>query len=166
MPSISGPGNSSLRPAFVPSLPAAIPQTSLTDVRNNPLQQIGPTGIKFPFRFTATGRVGVSTTNVSDTSHIRESVQQILLTHVGERFMLPAFGCPIKELVFEPLGEVEGLLRQHVLTALLSFQPNITIKAADVQVIRDYVNDAVYFTVTYVIKSINLAQTQTIGVAQ
>jgi len=62
--------------------------------------QRGFTGISFPFRFDGRGGVATSTTSITDFSHIKESIMQIILTQVGERRMEPDFGSEVRDHLF------------------------------------------------------------------
>jgi phage baseplate assembly protein W len=86
-------------------------------------------GIAYPFRFSRqTGRTRVSTTESADKEHIRESIQQILGTHRGERFMRPDFGSDLRRVVFEPnLAVARGLLRHYVYDAIRRWEPRVEL---------------------------------------
>lgn len=71
-------------------------------------------GISFPFRFGSNGGVVTSKLNHYDTSRIKESIHQIVLTFLGERVMLPNFGSNLNDYVFEIAGDETSLaLLQH-----------------------------------------------------
>ena len=57
-------------------------------------------GFAFPLHVNGRGQVETSAGEKS----INESVRLILGTAVGERVMLPEFGCQINELVFHPVN--------------------------------------------------------------
>jgi len=54
--------------------------------------------IAFPFRIDGRGR----TADVNDDSHIREMIEQVLFTSLGERVNRPEFGTGLMQLVFAP----------------------------------------------------------------
>jgi len=56
------------------------------------------TGLRFPLQVDARGRIATSSTE----RRIEESIYLILGTKVGERVMLPDFGCAIHDLTFAP----------------------------------------------------------------
>ena len=72
------------------------------------------TGAKFPFRFTALGKVGTSTTTPLDAQHIKEGLFQLLLTNRGERWMRPRIGTSIRDFVFDIMNNanISAILRQ------------------------------------------------------
>ena len=56
----------------------------------------------FPLSIDGTGRL--ARTGVDD--HVRDMVEQVLLSSPGERVNRPDFGCGLLELVFEPGSEL------------------------------------------------------------
>ena len=54
--------------------------------------------IDFPFRFDASGR----TAGTDDADHVRDMIEQLLLTRPGERVHRPDFGSGLLHAVFEP----------------------------------------------------------------
>jgi phage baseplate assembly protein W len=58
--------------------------------------------VDFPLVVDGTGRLG--RTAVDD--HVRDMIEQVLLTSPGERVNRPDFGCGLLELVFEPASEL------------------------------------------------------------
>lgn len=59
------------------------------------------TEVGFPFRFDDGGR----TAGADAAAHLRELIEQILLTAPGERVMRPDFGAGVGALVFAPAGD-------------------------------------------------------------
>lgn len=75
--------------------------------------------IDFPFRFDGRGRTAAA----GDTDHVRDLIEQVLLTTPGERVMRPDFGSGLLALLFEPNSStlaattqmlVQGALQQHL----------------------------------------------------
>jgi phage baseplate assembly protein W len=56
----------------------------------------GPRFLDYPFRVGAEG--GAALTEADD--HIRDLIEQVLLTSPGERVNMPEFGCGLRNLVF------------------------------------------------------------------
>jgi phage baseplate assembly protein W len=56
------------------------------------------TTVDVPFHFDETGR----TAGTTDEDHIRDMIEQVLLTAPGERVMRPDFGSGLLAMVFEP----------------------------------------------------------------
>lgn len=72
---------------------------------------------------------------VSGADKVRESIQIILRTALGERPMLPEFGCAIHELVFAPLNaNTIGQAKLAVEQALVMWEPRIDLLSVDVSV--------------------------------
>ena len=83
-------------------------------------------GIGFPFRFDrATGRVATS----EYEENIRENITIILGTKLGERQMLPEFGCRIHEFMFSPNTPATAtIIRSHVEESLTRWEPRIQVE--------------------------------------
>nr|MDT0659423.1 GPW/gp25 family protein [Micromonospora sp. DSM 115978] len=56
--------------------------------------------IDYPFRVDRRGR----TADTTDTDHVRDLVEQVLFTALGERVNRPTFGSGLLRLVFDPNG--------------------------------------------------------------
>jgi phage baseplate assembly protein W len=54
--------------------------------------------IDYPFHFDSRGR----TASTSEADHIRDMIEQLLMTEPGERVNRPDFGCGLRQLVFAP----------------------------------------------------------------
>ena len=82
------------------------------------------TGWRFPIRVNARGGTSWS----SGEQDIQESIWIILSTGVGERQMLPDFGCGIHDLVFAPNNPVtRGSVMHSVQQALVKWEPRIDV---------------------------------------
>jgi phage baseplate assembly protein W len=75
--------------------------------------------LDFPYRFDDSGRTGAA----SRAGHVRDLIEQVLLTAPTERVMRPDFGAGLLALVFEPNSSalaaatqllVQGALHQHL----------------------------------------------------
>lgn len=71
--------------------------------------------MKFPFTM---GTKGVQTS--TRQQHIKEQVQQLLLTNPGERWYRPEFGIGVRALVFEPNNQPLRELTKKRLLAMLA----------------------------------------------
>jgi phage baseplate assembly protein W len=70
----------------------------------------------FPFRIAAASR---QAEQAAYPAHVRQMVQQVLLTSPGERADLPEFGCGLRALIFATSSDalaatVEMLVRQSL----------------------------------------------------
>jgi phage baseplate assembly protein W len=81
-------------------------------------------GWAFPVLPDADGRIAL----VSDEERIRQSIWLILATAPGERVMLPAFGCGIYDLVFQPnTVAIRGSVAAEVTDALTRWEPRVDV---------------------------------------
>ncbi len=62
--------------------------------------------LTFPFHIAPDGRIANSVLD----KHIKELIEQVLLTNPGERVNLPEFGCGLENIIFE--GNNESLASQ------------------------------------------------------
>jgi phage baseplate assembly protein W len=83
-------------------------------------------GIGFPLNLNVQGGIAIS----SGDRNIRESIQIILGTKLGERVYRPDFGCRLSELTFAPMNQQTLLLaRVFVKDALTQWEPRIKVDA-------------------------------------
>ena len=81
-------------------------------------------GWRFPLQVTPAGRIA----QARHEQRIEESIVLILSTAPGERPMLPAFGCGIHDLVFEPNDARTIALVVHLVReALTRFEARIDL---------------------------------------
>jgi phage baseplate assembly protein W len=90
--------------------------------------------VNFPYHFDGRGRTAGSNAE----KHIRDLIEQVLLTSPGERVMRPDFGSGLLAMVFEPNSTalaatsqmlIQGALQQH-LGHLIAVQA-VEVEAAD-----------------------------------
>lgn len=68
-----------------------------------------------PFHFDSLGAVATTT----DADHLRDLLEQLLLTSPGERVNRPDFGCGLLRQVFEPNSpELAGALEHTVMASI------------------------------------------------
>lgn len=83
------------------------------------------TGWGFPPTFVK-GKKGIIMS--SDEQDIQESLHILLTTRVGERVMLPKYGCNMERLLFEPLNtSLQTYMEDLIKTAILYFEPRILL---------------------------------------
>jgi len=81
------------------------------------------TGWSFPPAFDA---VSGTVVLVSDEEDIRESLNILLSTSLGERVMQPRYGCNLEDYLFEPLNSTTvGFIKNLVSNAILFYEPRI-----------------------------------------
>jgi len=92
-------------------------------------QQFLGRGWGFPVSFSNHGR-GVVMVDAEDD--IRQSLEILLSTSLGERVLRPTFGWKRDVLVFEPLSTSFGAyLTREIQTAVLFFEPRIELNRVD-----------------------------------
>ena len=65
----------------------------------------------------------VTTAGIVD---INKSLAILLSTRLGERIMLPSYGCNLEELLFQPLDvTLKTYIQEMIKTAILYFEPRI-----------------------------------------
>lgn len=81
------------------------------------------TGWAFPPTFIKT-KGGIDL--CSDEEDVRQSLQILLTTSVGERVMETRYGCNLERLLFEPLNTtLRTYMEDLIKTAILYFEPRI-----------------------------------------
>jgi len=94
-------------------------------------------GISFPFRINAKGRVNVSNWDDLTDQKIKESIIQVLLTAKGERRMEPEFGSEIRSAIFQENDpSLENVAINFAKRALEIWEPRIEV--SDIAIIRQY----------------------------
>lgn len=70
----------------------------------------------------------------SGINQVKSDLLCLLLTNPGERVMLPAFGTPLKELVFEQNDFlVVEKAREMIANAIKAWEPRITVEQINIQ---------------------------------
>lgn len=88
------------------------------------------TGWSFPPTFS---RGGAEIEMVSGVEDIRQSLQIILSTHLGERVMQDEFGCALDSVLFEEMDQgFINSVTSVVSNAILYHEPRITLDELDV----------------------------------
>jgi len=109
------------------------------------------TGWSFPPEFSK-AKKGVEM--VSDEQDIRQSLEILLSTAIGERILQPKYGSNLDHLIFEPLSTtmktyITGLLEQ----AILHFEPRIELNGITLE--TDEVEGRIDIIVDYTIRTTN-----------
>ena len=88
------------------------------------------TGWAFPPAFdNESGTVNM----VSNEQDIRESLNILLSTSLGERVMQPKYGCNLIDYLFEPLSSsMIGFIKDRVENAILFYEPRIIAEKIEV----------------------------------
>ena len=103
-------------------------------------------GMRFPLRIHG-GRISVST----DEEHVKQSVQQILGTELGEYPLVPEFGAGLGKRVFDPVNTIH-LAKYDIKHAIETFETRV--KFLDIQLDESKAHEGrIVVTVSYLIKS-------------
>ena len=88
------------------------------------------TGWSFPPTFDReSGQVEM----VSELVDIEQSLDILLSTSLGERVMVPDYGCNLDDYMFESLNNsLIGLIKHHVENSILFYEPRIIAEKVDV----------------------------------
>ncbi|MFE2101073.1 GPW/gp25 family protein [Streptomyces sp. NPDC059468] len=85
-----------------------------------------PTEIAFPFRLASDGTIAVET---NPDRQIAQHVDALVGTQPGERVMLPDYGVPVADLLFEPNARfVAQEITRAVETAFNSYEPGVVLQ--------------------------------------
>lgn len=114
---------------------------SLRDVTGQRIASGSP--LDFPWAIDGRGR----TTATDQAGHIRDLIEQVLLTAPGERVMRPDFGCGLLAMVFEPGGPQVAATLQFVVQGALERELGDVVALREVTV--EAVDAALVVTVTY-----------------
>jgi hypothetical protein len=91
--------------------------------------QIFGRGVAFPPHLDATGQWAMS----AGAQNVRESIQIVLLTRLGERLMLPEYGSTLRTFLFAPNNAATRKSAQdEIVRALQTWERRISIDAVTV----------------------------------
>ncbi|HAV54813.1 MAG: GPW/gp25 family protein [Aequorivita sp.] len=109
-------------------------------------------GWSFPPHFDKkTGQL-VTTTGVAD---INKSLEILLSTRLGERVMLPNYGCNLEELLFQPLDvTLKTYIIELIKTVILYYEPRIDTQTVSLDTTNE-LNGEVLINIEYVVRITN-----------
>ena len=87
--------------------------------------------VAFPYSFDSAGRTAAP---ADQDQHIRELIEQVLLTAPGERVNRPSFGSGTGELVFAPGSDALAVAQQKLIQGNLQLWLSDLISVQSVQV--------------------------------
>jgi len=92
---------------------------------------------------------------LEDEADIKSSLQILLSTRLGERIMVPGYGCNLEELLFSPLNlTLKTYVIDLIKTAILYHEPRIDVKKIDIDS-TDELNGVLLINIDYIIRSTN-----------
>src|SRR5690606_14752565 len=98
-----------------------------------------------------TGEV-VTTAGVAD---INKSLEILLSTRLGERVMLPNYGCNLEELLFQPLDvTLKTYVTELIKTAILYYEPRIDTQTVTLDATNE-LNGEILINIEYVVRITN-----------
>lgn len=109
-------------------------------------------GWSFPPEFNRENR---SVKMLENEDDIRSSLQILLTTRLGERIMVPEYGCNLDELMFNPLNlTLKTYVADLIKTAILYHEPRIDVKKISIDA-ADELNGVLMINIDYIIRSTN-----------
>ena len=114
--------------------------------------------VDFPWHVDGRGRTAAT----DPDAHVRDLVEQVLLTAPGERVMRPDLGAGLLRMVFEPGGIAVAATTQFLVQSALESALGDVLAVQQVEV--DAVGSALLVTVTYVVHRTLTAQSTTVRV--
>lgn len=107
--------------------------------------QIFGAGVAFPPHLDASGQWAMSV----GAQNVRESLQILLLTSLGERLMYPGYGSSLRSSLFAPNNAAtRKAIEEAMRTALKQWEPRITVNS--IVVVQDPANSqAAIATIDY-----------------
>jgi len=109
----------------------------------------------FPLHLDAQGR----TATAGDDDHVREMIEQLLLTSPGERVNRPDFGSGLLALVFAPSGAELAAALEFTIRAALQRWLGDVIEVQSLEVASD--DGTLRITVTYTVRRTGERRTDT-----
>jgi phage baseplate assembly protein W len=105
------------------------------------------TQFAFPYRIGSRGR----TASCGDDQHIRDLIEQLLMTSPGERVNRPTFGCGLLRMIFAPNSDILAAATQLLVQGQLQQWLGSLIAVDSVVVASD--DAALTVTVSYVVRT-------------
>jgi phage baseplate assembly protein W len=112
------------------------------------------THVDYRFHFDGRGR----TADTSDADHVRDMIEQLLLTEPGERVNRPDFGSGLRQLVFAPNSPEMAAALQFSARAALQRWLGDVIEVQSLEV--DAVLSTLTVEVSYVLRRTGTATTE------
>jgi phage baseplate assembly protein W len=106
-------------------------------------------GISFPFRIGVKGGVVTTKADLTQATHLAESIQQICLTQVGERVM-ENLGSQISAQIFDLNEEsTYTLIKYEIKDAINNFEPRVEVNMDDIEVYASSSDNEIRVTVNF-----------------
>lgn len=109
-------------------------------------------GWSFPPEFVK-GQKGVRM--ISDEEDIKSSLHILLTTRLGERVLLPEYGCNLEELLFENLNRtLITYVVELIKTAILYHEPRIDVQKIDISQTNE-IEGKLIIVIDYIVRATN-----------
>ena len=119
-----------------------------------PLDDFLGRGWSFPTVFAASGGP-LHLEMVAAEEDIRQSLYLLFHTEPGERIMNAAYGCALRQFLFEPMDtSAITRLKATVDKAVLNFEPRIRLLGVEVNV-ENQLDGVLLLDVSYVVRTLN-----------
>lgn len=83
-----------------------------------------------------------------DEESVKHAVKNLILTRNYERPFHSEIGSPVKQLLFEPMTPLTGMMvRRAIIDLISNFEPRVVL--LDVQVIPSEENNSLYINITF-----------------
>ncbi|MEE9361204.1 MAG: GPW/gp25 family protein [Cellulophaga sp.] len=110
-------------------------------------------GWSFPPTFYNYGGIGIGM--VENEVDIQQSLEVLLSTGVGERIMLPEYGCDLQTYLFESISNSKmHLISEIIRTAIIDYEPRIILNEILIDQ-SDYQDGIIRVKIDYSIESTN-----------
>lgn len=94
-------------------------------------------GWSFPPEFIRSDQSGVKM--LHGEPDIESSLMVLLMTKLGERVMVPNYGCNLEDLMFENIDlTTKTYVKDLILTAILYHEPRIEVEKLSIDTINEY----------------------------
>lgn len=112
-------------------------------------------GWGFPPQFDSNTNKLVITSGEED---INRSLEILLSTRLGERIMVPSYGCNLEELLFQPLDlTLKTFIKDLIETAILYHEPRIDVLKISLDVSNE-LNGEILINIEYMVRITNSRQ--------
>ncbi len=109
-------------------------------------------GWSFPPEFN---RDAAAVKMISDEEDIQSSLEILLTTRLGERIMVPQYGCNLDELLFENLSRtLITYVSELIKSAILYHEPRIDVNRIDISE-SDVLQGELFIKVEYTVRATN-----------
>ena len=129
----------------------------------------GFTGLSYPFRISSQGGAVMSTANKDDSSHINESIQQILGTYELERPMESNIFSNLDTALFEPnnIG-IQAILKNIIAEDLERLEDRISVNENDIEFTIEEVDgvEYIYVVINYTLIKYDTSSTAKIKLGE